>query len=80
LEKKPGKCFSGNGDRKRNRDSAFLEKETGKETVKVGFGKGDRKRNRESAFLEKETGKEAVKERFGKRRLKKETGKNGFDN
>jgi hypothetical protein len=50
LEKKPGKCFSGNGDRKRNRDSAFLEKETGKETVKVGFGKGDRKRNRESGF------------------------------
>jgi hypothetical protein len=30
--------------------------------------------------LEKETGKEAVKERFGKRRLKKETGKNGFNN
>jgi hypothetical protein len=42
------------GDRKRNRESAFLEKETGKETEKVGFGKGDRKRSRERAFWQKE--------------------------
>jgi hypothetical protein len=37
-----------------------------KKLGKCFFGKGDRKRSRERAF--------------GKRRLKKETGKNGFDN